>query len=78
MTISYIGDMLDRSFGQKWFEGGKLDVKFTNIVWPGDRVTARGVLTDERSVSDDIAEARVWMEKDDGTVVIVGNAYIPD
>ena len=78
MTISYIGDMLDRSFGQKWFEGGKLDVKFTNIVWPGDSVTARGVLTDERSVSDDIAEARVWMEKDDGTVVIVGNAYIPD
>ena len=62
----------------KWFEGGKLDVKFTNIVWPGDSVTARGVLTDERSVSDDIAEARVWMEKDDGTVVIVGNAYIPD
>ena len=78
MTISYIGDMLDRSFGQKWFEGGKLDVKFTNIVWPGDKVTAKGVLTDERSVSDDIAEARVWMEKDDGTVVIVGNAYIPD
>ena len=78
MTISYIGDMLDRSFGHKWFDGGKLDVKFTNIVWPGDRVTARGVLTDERSVGDDIAEARVWMEKDDGTVVIVGNAYIPD
>jgi len=78
MTISYIGDMLDRSFGHKWFDGGKLDVKFTNIVWPGDRVTAKGVLTDERSVSDDIAEARVWMEKDDGTVVIVGNAYIPD
>ena len=41
-------------------------------------MTARGVLTDERSVGDDIAEARVWMEKDDGTVVIVGNAYIPD
>ena len=41
-------------------------------------MTAKGVLTDERSVSDDIAEARVWMEKDDGTVVIVVNGYIAD
>ena len=76
MTISYIGDMLDRTFGERWYNGGKLDVKFTNIVWPGDRVTARGVIADESDSSEGSTEVRVWMEKEDGTVTILGNAYL--
>ena len=76
MTISYIGDMLDRTFGERWYNGGKLAVKFTNIVWPGDRVTARGVIADESDSSEGSTEVRVWMEKEDGTVTIVGNAYL--
>ena len=76
MTISYIGDMLDRTFGERLYNGGKLDVKFTNIVWPGDRVTARGVLADASDSSEGTTEVRVWMEKEDGTVTIVGNAYL--
>ena len=76
MTISYIGDMLDRTFGERWYNGGKLDVKFTNIVWPVDRVTARGVIADESDSSEGSTEVRVWMEKEDGTVTIVGNAYL--
>ena len=78
MTISYIGDMLDRTFVQRWYNGGKLDVKFTNIVWPGDKVTARGVIANEGNSSDGQTEVRVWMEKEDGTVTIVGNAYLPE
>jgi len=54
-----------------FYEGGTLDIKFTNIVWPDERVTAKGVITDER---DGKANVTVWMEKDDGTVVIVGSA----
>ena len=75
MTLSYIGDMLDRNFGKNWYEGGNLDVKFTNIVWPGDKVTAHGVISEEST--SDHSEVRVWMEKEDGTVTIVGNAKIP-
>ena len=78
MTISYIGDMLDRNFGSRWYEGGSLDVKFTNIVWPGDKVTARGVITDNiASDGTNRSEVNVWVEKEDGTVAIVGNAYLP-
>ena len=78
MTISYIGDMLDRNFGSRWFEGGSLDVKFTNIVWPGDKVTARGVITDNLAPDGtNRSEVNVWVEKEDGTVAIVGNAYLP-
>ena len=71
MTMALIGQMLEQHFGRGYYEGGTLDVKFTNIVWPGDRVTAKGVITHEDAGH---AHVTVWMEKDDGTVVIVGRA----
>ncbi len=71
MTMSYIGDLMDRHFGRGWFEGGELDIKFANIVWPDDVVTAKAVITDE---ADGRANAAVWMEKEDGVVAIVGTA----
>ena len=75
MTMSYIGDLMDRHFGKGWFEGGELDIKFTNIVWPDDIVTAKAVITDEAAENGSRrANAAVWMEKEDGTVVIVGTA----
>ena len=73
MTMSYIGDLMDRSFGKGWFEGGVLDIKFTNIVWPDDDVTPRVVITDEAADNGTRrANGSIWMEKEDGTVVIVG------
>jgi len=75
MTMSYIGDMMDRRFGKGWFEGGTLDIKFTNIVWPDDHVIARGVITDRVEENGNTrANVAVWMEKPDGTVCIVGTA----
>ena len=74
MTMSYVGDLMDRHFGRAWFEDGELDIKFTNIVWPDDVVTAKAVITDE---TDGRANAAVWMEKEDGTVAIVGTASAP-
>jgi hypothetical protein len=60
------------------FEGGSLDVKFTNIVWPGDKVTARGVITDNLAPDGtNRSEVNVWVEKEDGTVAIVGPAHLP-
>ena len=73
--MSYIGDMMDRRFGKGWYEGGKLDIKFTNIVWPDDHVIARGVITDRVQENGGArANVAVWMEKPDGTVCIVGTA----
>ena len=71
MTMSLIGEMLEQHFGRGFYEGGTLDIKFTNIVWPDDHVTAKGVITDAQNGKASVA---VWMEKDDGTVVVVGSA----
>ena len=75
MTMSYIGDMMDRRFGKGWYEGGHLDIKFTNIVWPDDHVITKGVITDHvKENGGTRANVAVWVEKTDGTVAIVGTA----
>ena len=77
MTMSYVGDLLDRHFGKAWYEGGKIDLKFTNITWPGDSVIPKAVVTDETVVDGEKrANVAVWVEKEDGTVVIVGTASV--
>jgi len=77
MTMSYVGDLLDRHFGKAWYEGGKMDLKFTNITWPGDSVIPKAVVTDETVVDGEkLANVAVWVEKEDGTVVIVGTASV--
>lgn len=75
MTMSLIGDMLEKHFNDGFSKAGTLDIKFTNIVWPNDHVTAKGVIVDTASENDvNRTHLDVWMEKDDGTVVIVGKA----
>ncbi|MDP6454226.1 MAG: MaoC/PaaZ C-terminal domain-containing protein [SAR202 cluster bacterium] len=77
MTMSYIGDLMDRRFGRAWFKGGNLDLKFTNIVWPGDTVIPKAVVTGETTEDGEKrANVATWMEKEDGTVVIVGTASV--
>ncbi|MCH8311317.1 MAG: hypothetical protein IIB17_12595 [Chloroflexi bacterium] len=77
MTMSYVGDMLDRRFGKAWYESGKMDIKFTNITWPGDIVTPKAVITDETTENGEKrANIALWVEKEDGTVVIVGTASV--
>ena len=79
MTMSYLGDLMDRRFGKCWYEGGRLDVKFTNIVWPNDTVIANGVITERvKENGETRASVSLWMEKQDGTVVIVGTVSVPE
>ena len=77
MTMSYVGDLMDRHFGKAFYEGGRMDLKFTNITWPGDTVIPKAVITDETVVDGEKRQnVAVWVEKEDGTVVIVGTASV--
>ncbi len=76
MTMSYMGHLLDSHFGAPWWANGELDVKFTNPTWPDDHITVKGVATgpDEDDPSRDHVFA--WIEKDDGTIVLIANASV--
>ena len=50
-------------------------VKFTNVLWPNEPFTPRGIITGRRVEGDQTrAEVTVFCEKADGTKVIVANA----
>ena len=75
MTISCVTELLTRHFGRGFYLGGHLDVKFTNVLWPNEPFTTRGVITG-RTTADDKTHTQVAMfcEKADGTKIIVATA----
>ena len=76
MTMSLLGELLDQRFGASWSSGGKLLVKFANIVWPGETVRVRGVL--QGANADDPARRDLfcWVEKDNGVIAVVAEGSV--
>ncbi len=80
MTLAYTAHILEERFGDAWWRSGRLDLKFTNPTWPDDTITACGVDTGpvdgDGSTNDDEDRhgAFVWLEKADGTVVLIAEA----
>jgi len=75
MTISCVTELLTRHFGRGFYLGGHLDVKFTNVLWPNEPLTTRGVITGRTTVDGKSrAQVVVFCEKADGTKIIVGTA----
>jgi hypothetical protein len=75
MTLSCVTELLTRQFGRGFYLGGRLDVKFTNVLWPGEPFTTRGIITGRSAEGDRTrAEVTVFCEKADGTKIIVANA----
>jgi len=76
MSMGLVGEVLDRSLGERWATSGLLLVKFTNVLWPGEpiRVTARttGPLVDDPARTGVYA----WVEKADSTVVLVAEGSV--
>ena len=75
MTLSCVTELLTRHFGRGFDQGGNLDVKFTNVLWPNEPFTTRGIITGRRTEGGQTrAEVTVSCEKADGTKIIVANA----
>jgi hypothetical protein len=77
MTMAYIGGLMEQQFGESWWTGGKLDIKFTNPLWPDDHIQIKGVATGLMQGPEDREEVFAWIEKDDGTIVLIADASAP-
>ena len=76
MTMAYAAYILEERFGEAWWTSGRLDMKFTNPVWPNDTVIARGVITGPLEEEPERTGAFVWLAKPDETIVLVANASV--
>jgi acyl dehydratase len=75
MTLSCVTELLTRHFGRGFYLGGHLDVKFTNVLWPNEPFTTRGIITARsRDGGQTRAHVTVFCEKADGTKIIVATA----
>jgi 3-hydroxybutyryl-CoA dehydratase len=72
--MSYIFEMLERSYGSESVQGTVLDVRIRAPVFAGDEITARGTVT---GVADGRASLEVWCENQRGEHVIAGTAEVP-
>jgi len=75
MPICFLSEMLTREFGEGWLAGGKMDVRLVNVLWGTESVRAQARVRGETPEADRVRAALdVWVEKDDGTKVVVGTA----
>ena len=75
LPICFISELLTRDFREGWLGGGKMDVRLVNVLWANETVTAHADVREEVPEADRVrVHMDVWVEKDDGTKVIVGQA----
>jgi len=78
LPICFLSELLTREYGMAWLSGGKMDVRLVNVLWADESVRACAEVTDQIPVGDGRREfLDVWVEKEDGTKVIVGQAASP-
>ncbi|MCZ6783584.1 MAG: MaoC family dehydratase N-terminal domain-containing protein [Proteobacteria bacterium] len=75
MSTCFVSQVMQDQFGMGWLRGGKMSVKLTNVLWVNETVSAHAKVRDE---APEGAATRVhcdvWVEKTDGTRVILGTA----
>ncbi|MDJ0865601.1 MAG: MaoC family dehydratase N-terminal domain-containing protein [Myxococcota bacterium] len=75
MSTCFVHQVMQDHFGRGWAEGGKMSAKLTNVLWVDETVTAHA------KVREEVPEGTrtrvfcdVWVEKDDGTRILIGDA----
>jgi acyl dehydratase len=75
MELCLLSELMTREFGVGWFQGGRMDIKFTNVLWLDEPLNIRGFICDR---TPEGGKMRVHLgiigEKVDGTRTIVGTA----
>lgn len=76
VLMGYMSEPMVKFFGASWFTDGKISLKFIGRgVQQGDRVRCGGTVKSvERTQTDPVVTIDVWMEKEDGSKAIVGEA----
>lgn len=75
LPICFVSELLTREFRDGWLAGGKMDVRLVNVLWANETVSAHADVREEVPEADRVrVHMDVWVEKADGTKIIVGQA----
>lgn len=76
MPVCFVSELMTRRFGEGWFASGRMDLRLVNVLWGSDGdATVRGVVREYTPESTRRrARCDVWVEKRDGTKIVIGSA----
>ncbi len=75
MSTCFVSRVMQENFAMGWLAGGEMSVKFTNVLWVDETVSTHAKLRNEtREGTRTRVHYDVWVEKEDGTRVILGSA----
>ena len=77
LILAYVSQMMTAAFGQKWLNGGKLNVRFRAPARPGDTITVSGKIRRiEKNEGHSLISCEVLCGNQDGESVITGEARV--
>ncbi len=76
MPVCFLSELMTRRFGEGWYAGGRMAINLVNVLWGADGgATCRGVIREFTPEGErKRAHCEIWVEKEDGTKIIVGTA----
>ncbi len=75
MSTCFVSEVMQNEFGMGFLQGGKMSLKLTNVVWVDETLTAHGRVREQsREGTRTRVHCDVWVEKEDGTRVLIGDA----
>ncbi|MBW2424445.1 MAG: hypothetical protein JRG86_09360 [Deltaproteobacteria bacterium] len=75
MSTCFVSQLMQDRFGMGWLQGGRMSVKLTNVLWVDETVSTHARVRDESAEGTRTRiHCDVWVEKEDGTRVILGSA----
>ncbi len=77
LSIAYLHELLDRSFGIDFRQGGRLNVDFLRPAYAGDILTAQGLVTEKEPVNGRVNwRLQVWLANQRGERTAAGEAWV--
>jgi acyl dehydratase len=75
MTTCFAAQVMLDAFGRGFVEGGRMSLKLTNVLWVDESVSARGRIRERTPEGTKTrVHCEVWVDKDDGTRILLGDA----
>ncbi len=76
MTMAYVGELLESALGERWARGGRLLVKFTNVLAPGESIRVRLLATGPLPADASREGVFATVERTDGTMILVAEGSL--
>ncbi len=75
MTTCFAAQVMLDAFGRGFLEGGRMSLKLTNVLWVDESVTVHGRVKERTPEGTRTrVHCEVWVDKDDGTRILLGDA----